>query len=214
MIIIFISHFLEFEILFFFTNFSRLRESHSDFDTREKFRLLSHELNTHLLSPSHLPIILLALRTSLFPNNALPAKPRPTPSESERAAIKARCADSLLALVPATVRGAYIGHAPTSHRHGLNSRRQKRQRHQGERYWEGKDEGEDAQKDDDDDDDDEDWIFQRAVLERGLDVFGDAYLNKHLVFAVLELVLVRTMPELRTETVKALLDERLGGEDD
>jgi len=40
--------------------------------------------------------------------------------------------------------------------------------------------------------------------------FADPYCNKHLLFAVLELVLVRLMPELAERGVRALLLERMG----
>ncbi|KAL2020248.1 hypothetical protein VTK56DRAFT_8572 [Thermocarpiscus australiensis] len=47
-------------------------------------------------------------------------------------------------------------------------------------------------------------------IERGiLDVFGDAYCNKHLVYAVVELILVRLMPELAEKGVLELWAERL-----
>lgn len=42
-----------------------------------------------------------------------------------------------------------------------------------------------------------------------LDVFSDAYCNKHLVYAMLELVLVRLVPELTEKGVVELLEERI-----
>jgi hypothetical protein len=42
-----------------------------------------------------------------------------------------------------------------------------------------------------------------------LDVFSDAYCNKHLIYGVLELVLVRLMPELAERGVIDLWEERL-----
>ena len=49
-----------------------------------------------------------------------------------------------------------------------------------------------------------------AEIEHGvLDVFGDAYCNKHLMYSVLELVLVRLMPELAEKGVIDLWEERL-----
>jgi hypothetical protein len=44
--------------------------------------------------------------------------------------------------------------------------------------------------------------------EQILDVFGDAYLNKHLVYNMLELVIVRLVPELGESTPSQLLSER------
>jgi hypothetical protein len=43
-----------------------------------------------------------------------------------------------------------------------------------------------------------------------LDVLNDAYMNKHLVFSIVELVVVRVLPELGEKGVEALMKERLG----
>ena len=45
-------------------------------------------------------------------------------------------------------------------------------------------------------------------VEEILDMFGDAYLNKHLVYNILELVVVRLVPELGESTPSELLSER------
>ena len=42
-----------------------------------------------------------------------------------------------------------------------------------------------------------------------LDVFSDAYCNKHLVYAALELILVRLLPELAEKGALELLAERV-----
>lgn len=42
-----------------------------------------------------------------------------------------------------------------------------------------------------------------------LDVFGDPYCNKHLMYGALELILVRLMPELAEKGVAELWEERL-----
>lgn len=49
-----------------------------------------------------------------------------------------------------------------------------------------------------------------SQLEDVLDLFGDEYCNKHLMYGVLELVLVRLMPELSERRVGELMAERLG----
>lgn len=43
-----------------------------------------------------------------------------------------------------------------------------------------------------------------------LDVLSDAYMNKHLVYGIVELVVVRLLPELGGRGVEALMKERLG----
>lgn len=67
--------------------------------------------------------------------------------------------------------------------------------------------------DDDDGDGDGDDDQDREILdeiERGiLDVFSDAYCNKHLVYGVLELVLVRLLPELTEKGALELWEERI-----
>lgn len=52
---------------------------------------------------------------------------------------------------------------------------------------------------------------QRRVkeIEDVLDMFDDSYCNKHLLYGVVELVLVRLMPELAEKGVEELLGERL-----
>jgi len=45
-------------------------------------------------------------------------------------------------------------------------------------------------------------------VEHELDVWGDAYLNKHLLYAVVELVLVRVLPEVGERGVREGLEGR------
>ncbi len=47
-------------------------------------------------------------------------------------------------------------------------------------------------------------------VERELDVWGDAYLNRHLAYQVLELVVVRVLPEIGEKGVSGLMEGRLG----
>lgn len=47
-------------------------------------------------------------------------------------------------------------------------------------------------------------------IETLLDCLGDGYLNKHLVFSVLELIVVRLVPEMAEKGVVGLMEERLG----
>jgi len=56
--------------------------------------------------------------------------------------------------------------------------------------------------------DDDEAILEE--IERGiLDVFGDAYSNKHLVYGIVELILVRILPELAEKGATELWAERL-----
>lgn len=56
---------------------------------------------------------------------------------------------------------------------------------------------------------------EEAVLrevEKELEVWGDGYLNRHVAYAVLELVVVRLLPEMGEKGVRGLMETRLGGE--
>ncbi|GAB1320530.1 PXA domain-containing protein [Madurella fahalii] len=57
--------------------------------------------------------------------------------------------------------------------------------------------------------DEEEEMILDEIERSVLDVFGDAYCNRHLVYAMLELVLVRLVPELAEKGVIELLGERI-----
>jgi hypothetical protein len=46
-------------------------------------------------------------------------------------------------------------------------------------------------------------------VEEVLNMFGDRYCNKHLLYGVVELIIVRLIPELGEKGAKELLEERL-----
>jgi hypothetical protein len=46
-------------------------------------------------------------------------------------------------------------------------------------------------------------------VEEVLNIFNDSYCNKHLLYGVVELILVRLMPELAENGIGLLLEERL-----
>ncbi|KAI9048968.1 hypothetical protein LZ554_006817 [Drepanopeziza brunnea f. sp. 'monogermtubi'] len=46
-------------------------------------------------------------------------------------------------------------------------------------------------------------------VEEALNVFDDAYCNKHLLYGIVELIIVRLMPEMAEKGVEELLEERL-----
>ena len=49
-------------------------------------------------------------------------------------------------------------------------------------------------------------------VEDVLDIFGDSYMNKHLIFGILELCVIRLMPEVAEMGVMELMEARLGNE--
>ncbi|CAG9937632.1 unnamed protein product, partial [Clonostachys rosea f. rosea IK726] len=143
-------------------------------------RFLSHYIQS-LISSSHLPHLLRTVRGVLFPNNA-PGKSSlvPPSSDEELLALRRRAASALWSLVPSTAGRLYLG-GRLLHRGG------------GDIAMERQDE--------------ERMVDQVECL---LMVFSDEYCNKHLVYGVLELVLVKLMPELIDKGVEELWEERLG----
>jgi hypothetical protein len=71
-----------------------------------------------------------------------------------------------------------------------------------EKGWEG---GRDRDRDQEDVDEEILEEVERSIL----DVFSDAYCNKHLVYSMLELILVRLLPELTEKGVLELWAERI-----
>lgn len=47
-------------------------------------------------------------------------------------------------------------------------------------------------------------------VEEVLDIFSDRYCNKHLLYGVVELIIVRLVPEMAEKGVQELLTDRLG----
>ncbi|GAB7351208.1 hypothetical protein MBLNU459_g1646t2 [Dothideomycetes sp. NU459] len=51
-----------------------------------------------------------------------------------------------------------------------------------------------------------------SQIEEMLDVFGDTYLNKHFVFALVDLIFLRLFPEMERQSVTSLLNRGMEGE--
>ncbi|OJD36313.1 pxa domain-containing protein [Diplodia corticola] len=142
-----------------------------------------------MLNPALLPPILRTLRTSIFPNFAPgPARIPPTPDEA--LATKRRAARAVLDATPSFVRSRLFGSGS------------------GSRGLGGSDGG--VRGDDDEEGEEEEGVdpVQQREVERLLDVLGDPYLNKHLIFGIIELIVVRLMPEMGELGVDELMDER------
>ncbi|PWI74837.1 PXA domain protein [Purpureocillium lilacinum] len=154
-------------------------------------RLLSRQIQS-LFSPVHLSPALRSLRGVLFPNNA-PGTPSlfPPSSDAELRALRRRAASSLLGLVPRGVARVYLcgrlaSSSPPTPAGPSSS---------GPGPGDKQDKDADAMVDE---------------VEGLLMVLGDDYCNKHLLYSVLELILLRLMPELSEKGVVELWDERLG----
>lgn len=130
----------------------------------------------------------------LFPNNSGPGKPTlaPPPSETELRALRRRAASAVWRMIPARLGRLYLGGRLYASRG---------QGQQGQGQGQGRDEVRQEE------DDEEDMIDE---VEGILMVLSDEYCNKHLMYGVLELVLVRLMPELAARGVEELWEERLG----
>jgi hypothetical protein len=53
-------------------------------------------------------------------------------------------------------------------------------------------------------------VEQLRQVEELLDCLDDAYLNKHIIFEIVELIVLRLVPELGERGVHELMEDRLG----
>lgn len=147
-----------------------------------------------------LPPAILNLRIALFPFNA-PGPPRDPPSPADITEIKRSAASALLALLPARVPRGYFaaGDAVALQREPSVTSEERGKPDGGDGEEKGADNPNDAAQ-------------ERALneVEGLLDVFSDAYLNKHLVYGMLELIVVELLPEMGAMGIKDLMAERLG----
>jgi len=159
-------------------------------------RLLAHHILNPLLSPNHIPSALLTLRTTLFPGNTLPPPPpppplcNPAPTASSRAKTKRSAALAILNLFPRAIAAAYLATStPSSSSYPSFSSNAKYKSASAASH---------TKDDEDKDKDKNDKALESMIraVEEILDVFGDEYMNKHLVYSVLEKVVGRVVPEL------------------
>lgn len=148
-------------------------------------RLLHAHLVLPLASPPLLPTALRTIRAALFPLNA-PAPPTPPPSAAEALGLRRAAAEGLLGLLPRWVGGVYFGRTKDAGTEGEGT--------EGEGTEGGGTEGE----------------RQVREVEELLDVFADPYLNRHLLYALVDLVVVRVLPEMAERGVGELRGERVG----
>ncbi|KAI9882863.1 MAG: hypothetical protein M1823_005392 [Watsoniomyces obsoletus] len=167
-------------------------------------RILSHQVSTYLLTPAHLLAVLRALRSMLDnpqeSSEASPGTSRSNPDSSRTTGpaaaaprippgsdddtLKRQCAESILAVLPTSifVRDTYLSD-------GLNP--------------DGKP-GFSALPDKNPDKDAHHEMHLR-VITSGLSIFDDSYLTKHLIYATVELVVVRLFPELEEKSVTEII---------
>lgn len=109
------------------------------------------------------------------------------PPSSESATIKRRCATRIFSLIPRPVARSFWGSPASPDRRGNHG---------------------DADLTADGKDEDEDRHYIQTIESDLLDLFADEYCNKHLLYAIVELVLVRLLPELKDRGVTELLEVR------
>ncbi|KAK2013139.1 hypothetical protein LZ32DRAFT_658184 [Colletotrichum eremochloae] len=140
-------------------------------------------------------------------------------SDKELRALRRRCASAILAKIPPWLANLYLGgrglglrwrSGPASKTAFSENEADGLSQIDGN----GKEADVIAHSDDntgsDEGDGDSDQQQMLSEIEEGiLDVFSDEYCNKHLVYGILELILVRLMPELAEKGVAELWEERL-----
>lgn len=181
--------------------------------------------------------------TPLINDTAEPEE-RKSPSDTEIAAIKRRCAANLLAVIPRSVARAFLGVPSSAPPPPYNddgtcsfnrspspatSSPPSLEDNHGSSLQEGKanlasshspsitrpvaSEGLAAERLRTDDDpsagiDTEELYLLETIENDFLDLFADEYCNKHLVFAIIETVLARILPEMAERSVGDLLEDR------
>jgi hypothetical protein len=147
-------------------------------------RLLSNVVNQYLLNPSYIPKVLKIARATLFPGNA-PGPARKVPDAIEILEIKRKCAEAIADVLPEAVGARYFGVPGVS----------------GVSLGEGEACGEIG------------GVSRREKIVEEVDgllgVLGDSYLNKHLIFGIISLAVLRLAPELGTKGVGELMRERV-----
>ncbi|TDZ24022.1 hypothetical protein Cob_v002899 [Colletotrichum orbiculare MAFF 240422] len=194
--------------------------------------LLSHTIHQRILDAAHLPMLLRSVRAALFPNNAPGVSTLKAPSSDEELrALRSRSASALLGTVPPWLARLYLGGRRPGPRwrsgpESTGAAKERADASEGDTGATSRDEnvetvatssGDGKGMDDGSGtksprggDGDEDQQQMLSDIEEGiLDLFSDEYCNKHLIYGMLELVLVRLFPELAEKGTAELLQERL-----
>ncbi|KAL2014677.1 hypothetical protein VTN00DRAFT_2202 [Thermoascus crustaceus] len=144
------------------------------------------------------------------------------PSEAEIAAMKRQCAASILSLIPRRVALMFFGVSKD-----VITTASAAKRHEGQKKKRGQSPvadnegggGDEAQSNHSRgpspsptpstlEEAVEESLLLSAIETEILDLFADEYCNRHLVYAIIETVLVRLLPELSERSVAELMDDR------
>ncbi|EED20101.1 conserved hypothetical protein [Talaromyces stipitatus ATCC 10500] len=144
-------------------------------------------------------------------NSSIPAPADSTPSPSEIAAIKRQCAAEILSLIPKSIARAFFG-GGAKHRANNDTTNNRNESSHGElppSTVNGSSRGSSAATNHTDENKDDKTEELLEAIERDLlDPFSDAYCNKHLIYAIVELFLIKLMPELSEHSISGLMEER------
>jgi hypothetical protein len=125
------------------------------------------------------------------------------PNEVESAAIKRQCAADILSLIPRPVARTFYGGGGSAADHPPMGQQEIRNQSQNGDGDLTKQDQAPAHKQD------RDLAFLLSAIETDLlDPFSDAYCNRHLIFSIIEAVLVRLLPELSERPISELMEER------
>jgi hypothetical protein len=124
------------------------------------------------------------------------------PSPSEVAAIKRQCAADILSLIPDALARAFFRGVDTNNT--TNNRRDNYHNDKQRNSSQGSADEEDPSHAKGREQEELLTIIENDLL----DPFSDAYCNKHLIFSIIEMVLVKLIPELSEHSISGLMEER------
>ncbi|EAW08184.1 uncharacterized protein ACLA_029120 [Aspergillus clavatus NRRL 1] len=128
--------------------------------------------------------------------------PDQAPSAPEIAAIKRECAARILSLVPRPVArsffGVSAGNSGSTTPNGSQGNDAQQQQHSSRASSPVSTSSNDA----------EEALLLEAIERDILDLFADEYCNKHLIYSIIEIVLVKILPELSERSVAELMEDR------
>lgn len=164
-------------------------------------RFLREMIDIYILTPEIVPRLLLAARTTLFPFNARPTAVNNAATNNDKAAqsvtgnvdANSETAQSKTASAPSASEISAIERQCATDILSLFPR-------SIAQYFF-------LSPDHHHVDDDDEGLLE-AIESDLLDPFSDAYCNKHLIFAVIESVLVKLLPELSERGITDLMEER------
>ncbi|RAO64345.1 uncharacterized protein BHQ10_000357 [Talaromyces amestolkiae] len=129
-----------------------------------------------------------------------PAPGGNTPSPSEIAVIKRQCATDILSLIPESVARAFFRGNAENQVNDYRPHDRNESSHNETSPFTSKGSSQSSTADTED--------LLETIESDLLDPFSDAYCNKHLIYAIVELVLIKLIPELSEQSVSSLMEER------